>query len=403
MKVLFINAVYGLGSTGRIVKELDEAMNSYGIDSCVVTTKTDIERPGLYIVGNKIDWKLHGLMSRITGKQAYYSILSTYKMIQYIKKENPDVVHLHNLHANYVNLPMLLKFLAKNDVATVITLHDCWFYTGKCTHYTEHQCYRWKTGCHDCPKLKYDNCSWFFDKTSKMWEDKKSLFAKIPRLAVLGVSDWVTGEAKKSILQKAKIIERIYNWIDLDTFYPRSVEKRGSNKFKILAISAGWKADSSKWQDLLALSALIKENMQIVVVGSGLENVTVPDNMIVQDYINGLDKLAEQYSTADVYVHLSREDTYGKVVAEAMACGTPAIVYDSTGLPELVEDGCGYVVPVGDVETVYQKILQIQKYGKKLYSESCVNSVKYRFSKEKLIRETVLLYKRISENDLEID
>ena len=395
MKVLFINAVYGISSTGRIVKELDEAMRADGVESCVATTKTNIDCQGLYMIGNRLDWKIHGMLSRIFGKQAYFSYLSTHKLLQYIKRENPDIVHLHNLHGNYINFPMLLKYLSDNDIATVVTLHDCWFFTGKCTHYTETKCNRWKTGCYDCPKLKDDNRSWFFDRTPEMWDDRKKLFEQIPRLAVIGVSDWVTHEAKNSILKNAQIIERIYNWIDLDVFCPQSGKKTNSSKFQILAISAGWNTSSSKWKDLLTLSQLIREDMQIIVVGGGLTHVSVPHNMIVFDYINGLDKLAELYSSVDVYVHLSREDTFGKVVAEAMACGTPSVVYDSTGLPELIEDGCGYVVPTGNITEMFEKILLIQEAGKETFSEKCINSVKSRFSKEQLIGDTMQLYKDI--------
>lgn len=65
----------------------------------------------------------------------------------------------------------------------------------------------------------------FFDRTSKMWNDKKRLWLSIPNLAVVGVSDWITNEAKKSpMFKNAKIIRRIYNWIDLDVFKPANAD-----------------------------------------------------------------------------------------------------------------------------------------------------------------------------------
>ena len=51
--------------------------------------------------------------------------------------------------------------------------------------------------------------------------DTAKLFEAIDRLAVIGVSDWITNEAKSSFLSTAKIVQRIYNWIDLSEFYPK--------------------------------------------------------------------------------------------------------------------------------------------------------------------------------------
>ena len=312
----------------------------------------------------------------------------------------PDIVHLHNLHSNYINLHMLLKYLAQNDISTVITLHDCWFYTGKCTHYTIDGCYKWKTGCNKCLRLKKDIPSWFLDCTSKMWKDKNKLFNSISNLAVVGVSDWITNEAKRSFLKNASIIRRIYNWIDLDDFQPKASNikrKYGipEYKFVILSVSAGWDENSDRYKDAIKLSELIDNTMQIVLVGSGLNKEKLPENIIGIDYIDGKDELAKMYSAADVYVHLSREDTFGKVVAEAMACGTPAVVYNSTALPELVGKDNGFVVEYGNISKMYDVIVKISKTDKTRYSGQCIDFVRERFDKAKLLQETVKLYEDI--------
>lgn len=398
MKVLQINAVYGISSTGRTTKELDEALTAAGHESLVAVTKTNTKRDGRYIIGNKLDWKIHGLLSRLAGKQGYFSHVPTKKLLRYIKQEKPDIVHLRNLHGNYIHVPMLLKYLAKHDIATVITLHDCWFFTGKCTHYVDASCAKWQEGCSKCPKLKADNKSWLFDRTKKMWNDKKRLFEAIPRLAVVGVSNWTEQEARRSFLNTACVIKRIYNWIDLNAFYPRTENVKGKyhipeDKFLILAISAGWSQQSDRFCDVLRLSDMLTEDMHIVMVGKGIEDITLPTNITKVNYIDGVDELAKLYSNADVYVHFSRKDTFGKVVAENLACGTPAIVYDSTALPELVQNHCGYVVPVGDVEGIFKKARLIQQTGKEHYSEVCAQTVQRNFSKEQLTKEYIDLYK----------
>lgn len=402
MKVLQINAVYETSSTGRITEELDCFLQDNGIESIVAVSQTTKQKDNLYQIGGVIDHKLHALFSRISGLQGYYSLAETKKLIHWIEKESPDIIHLHNLHANYIHLPMLLQYIAKKDIATVLTLHDCWFFTGKCMHYTDAQCYKWKEECHHCPKLKTDNKSWFFDRTAKMWADKKRLFLNIPRLAVIGVSDWITNEAKKSFLQNASMVKRIYNWINLDVFYPRKADIREryclpKDKFLILCISAIWSIKSKRGEGLLALANDLPKDVQLVVAGKVDENIKLPKNVAVVGYISSTEELAELYSGVDVYVHLSREDTFGKVIAENLACGTPAIVYNSTACPELIGEGCGYVVATGNIEELKNAIDLIKENGKSYYSNKCIEYVKNNFEKEKLIEETINVYKVLTE------
>lgn len=400
MKVLQINAVCGKGSTGRICCELSEWLIANGHESKILFGSGTSDYPYAKKIAEKTGIKIHGLLSRITGKQAAFSPFSTATAIKEIKRFQPSIVHLHNLHGNYINVKKLLRYLVKNDIPTVITLHDCWFFTGKCTHYITKQCKKWQDGCRNCSQLKKDIPSWFFDRTSKMWSEKKELFEAISRLGVIGVSDWITGEAKNSFLKNAKIIERIYNWIDLEVFYPRQEEVREKygmpkDKFLVFCIGAGWNVNSSKYQDLLALSDKLDSDTQIILAGEISRNIDLPKNITSIGYINSTDELAKLYSQADVYVHVSKEDTFGKVISEAMACGTPAIVYNSTACPELIGEDCGHVVEVGDIDGIKQAIDTVKAVGKKHYSQSCVDFVKETFEKEKLIKETIALYERL--------
>lgn len=399
MKVVQINAVCGYGSTGRICAEISEYIKN-DIENYIFFGNGKSKHFVARRLNSDLDVRVHGLLSRLFGKQAYFSEAHTNKIIKELQRIQPDIVHLHNLHGNYIHLNNLLDYLAKTDIATVITLHDCWFFTGKCTHYTSDMCYKWKTGCYNCPSLKKDNPSWFFDRTKTMWEDKKKHFEAIPRLAVIGTSQWVTDEAKKSFLSNAKILKRIYNWIDTGVFKPQNIDIRGKynipdNKFLILVVSATWNENSKKFKDVIKLSEIIDKNMHILMVGNGAEKYFLPKNITKISYVGDTEELASIYSSSDVYVHVSREDTFGKVIAESLACGTPAIVYNSTGLPELIGDNCGYVVPCEDVDAILSKIRIIKEKGKENYSQACINFAKNNFDKDNLINETIELYKEV--------
>lgn len=398
MKILQINAVGQYGSTGRNCKELAEYINTCTEHSCYTAFAQGTVDEYSYQIGTKIEWKTHALMSRLTGEQARFSAKGTKALLRYMDGLQPDVVHLNNLHGNYIHLPMLLKYLAENDIPTVLTLHDCWFYTGKCCHYTVDHCNRWKSGCYDCPRLQKDNKSWFRDATSKLWEEKKELFEAIPRLAVIGVSDWITNEARESFLSCAKESRRIYNWIDLNMFYPREtgseVKARlglGDQKI-VLGVASGW-SNSKGLNSFIRLAGLLGKNYTILLVGKMPEGTVLPENMVRIPGTESTDELAEYYSSADVFVTLSLEETLGKVSAEALACGTPVVCYDSTANGELVGKGCGAVLQPGDIEGIAEAVREICADGKEKYSSACRAFATDNFKKEDRIEDYLELYK----------
>lgn len=402
MKVVQINAVCDTGSTGRLCRELNDTLVQHGHEGIVLYGNGKTAYGFSRKVSLNPGTKIHGLLARILGKNAAYSPFATRKILNILRLYKPDVVHLHNLHGNYVSVKPLLRYLAKVDIPTVVTLHDCWFFTGKCTHYTVVGCDRWRIGCHHCPQLHGDIPSWFFDRTSEMWKEKKALFDAIPRLAVIGVSDWISNEARKSFLKDAMIIQRIYNWIDLSVFYPRG-KKNGKqfgiskDKFSVLCISAWWSENSYKTKDLLKLAKRLPESYEIILAGMVPFAERLPSNIKPVGYLSSADDLAKLYSACDVYVHLSREDTFGKVIAEALACGIPAVVYDSTACPEVLGEGCGYVVAPGDVGAIFEAIERIRKASLNDYREVCVKYAESVFSKDKLLKDTLTLYTKLCE------
>ena len=397
MKILQINAVYGISSTGRTTQELHEALIEKGYQSIVATSVSNRESERIFLIGKQWEKKVHGLFSRLFGLQGYYSIRATKKLLKWLQIEKPDIIHLRNLHANYINLNLLFRYIANKKIPTVITLHDCWFFTGKCTHYTIQKCWKWQTGCYKCPKLKSDHNSWFFDRTPKMWKDKALAFQTMKNLAVVGVSNWITNEARKSPMFKNAKLDTIYNWIDLNVFYPRkgNIKKRyniSQEKFTILCISAGWDKTSSKYKDLISLSRKLPDDMQIAVLGEIDKTSIETSNLVFLGYVSDTNELAKIYSAADVYVHLSREDTFGKVIAEAMACGTPVIVYNSTACPELVGEGCGAVIDDFNVDVIVKQLQILAKQDKQIICKKCVEHVRKNFDKETLINRYEQMY-----------
>ncbi len=395
MKVVQINSVCDYGSTGRIVREISDELTSRKIENHIVFSKGNTAGKNIYRMGNEIDRKIHAFLSRLLGMQGYFSHFATKKMLKFLDQVSPDIVHLHNLHANYINMPMLFKYLAKNDIATVITLHDTFMYTGKCVYYTIADCQRWTESCGKCPQLKSGNKSWLLDRTKKMYNDKKRWYNSLNKLAVIGVSNWISDEAEKSILKNANMIETVYNWIDLEVFYPHKSDIKKilglENKHIILGVAISWSSEKGI-DDFNILADMLGDDYKIVLVGRASEPVN--KKILCIERTSDMQMLSDLYAAADVFYNPTRRETFGKVTAEALSCGTPVIVYKTTACPELVGDGCGYTESVGDVKAVYKDILKISD-DKQNYTDRCRDFAEKSFDKSKKLNETIEVYQEI--------
>lgn len=400
MKVLHINQIYSGFSTGRTTRQLGNALRKKGHRQYVAYAYGRKGYPHAYRIGGFVDHKTHALCSRITGLQGYYSYIPTWKLIHYIKVLKPDVVHLSNLHGNYIHLNMLLKFLGKYNIATVVTLHDCWFYTGRCTHYALNQCTQWQQICKKCPNENNTLRSWFFDRSKKMHQDKQKYLLNIKRLAVIGVSDWITKEAKQSFLKDVYLLKRIYNWVDLGIFRPgEEPELRRSldaeNKFLIVSVASFWGTPKGLDQFISLASRLREEEYLMVLVGRMPEDMNLPQIIKNIPLVTNASWLARLYRVGDVFITLSKEESFGKVIAESLACGTPVITYNMTACPETAGDNCGYVAKNNTLEDIYDGILTIKKNTKQYYTKNCVAFARKNFNKAKNTTQYIEVYKKL--------
>jgi glycosyltransferase involved in cell wall biosynthesis len=404
MKVLQINAVFEILSTGRSYKETSDYLWAYGHECESIYGEYKRKSEHSHYLGNVLSHKSHAFLTKLLGDFGYGSILDTYKLINYISHFKPDVIHIGNLHANFVNIPILFKYIARHDIPVIITLHDCYFFTGGCMHYTTNGCYKWKCDCRNCQFLHRGQDYWLTNTSQRNLKHKIKLFHSIPRLGVIGVSDWITNEAKHSLVfSKAKLFDRVYDWIDLNRFKPQGKDKDQQTKtklgidgkFMILGVSSTWN-NKKGLDDFISLSRKLTDNQIIVLVGNLENDVKLPDNIIDVKSTNNVDELVEYYSASDVFVNLSLEETFGKVTAEALGCGTPIIVYNSTANPELVGDGCGYIIDEPhNISSIFDCITTIATNSKEAYSSYCRQKAVFSFNKDKNIGCQIKIYERL--------
>lgn len=399
MKVLQINATYGIGSTGLIMKDIGTVLASSGHEAYFAYQSAAEDVKNGFVVGNMLDHKAHALFCRLFGKQGYYSSGATRKLIRYVDKIKPDVVHLHNLHSNFIHLNKFLNYLSEKDIPTVITMHDCWYFTGKCFHYIDVGCDKFTSGCGNCPKKKVAPASLIFDNTDKVICDRDRYLHAIPRIKLVGCSEWICREAKKGIMKDLCIV-MIRNGVDAKVFKKRNKNEEKKRlgldgKFVIMGMANKWLLPSNA-EFFKKIKESLSENDRILLVGCNddtLRKLQGEDKILSVGFIHDRENLAKYYCAADVFVNVTHADTLPTVNMESICCGTPVITYDSCGSPELVLDGCGYVVQEGDTDTLLEKIKLIK--NKKF--DDVAEIGRANFDKNKCYLDYVGLYKDIVE------
>ena len=339
MKVLFINTVFSRGSTARIAREIGSHVEKLGGSYMVAYGRGEkSDDPHAYFIGSKADYYLHAGMTRITDKCGFYSKAATKKLIDFIRAYQPDIIHLHNLHGYYLNIEILFDYLKTEYTGKVVwTLHDCWAFTGHCVHFTIAKCSKWQTGCHSCPQKNTYPVSNFRDNSRWNYERKKTLFSGVPNMTVVTVSQWLKTMAEQSFLGQYPV-QCVYNGIDDRNFHPVEnnvkLELGIEGKKMILLVSDGWN-EQKGYSKTLETARLAPKDWHFVMVGvSKDQNAQLPENITGISGLWNPGKLIEYYSAADVFFNPSLEETFGLVTAEAIACGTPAVVMDSTACAE---------------------------------------------------------------------
>lgn len=366
MKVLQINTVCGIRSTGRICTDLAEILEKEGHECKIAYGRETVpEKYKKYAVriGNDLNVKIDGLKTRLLDNAGFNSVSATKKFLKWVREYNPDLIHLHNIHGYYINIELLFKFLKDFGKPVVWTLHDCWAFTGHCSHFTEAGCYKWKTHCDNkCVRRKAYPTSLFISGAKQNFKKKKALFTSLNKLCFITPSQWLANEARQSFLGKYEI-KAIPNGVDLDVFKPTESnlrEKYGlENKKIILGVATAWGV--KKGSELFAtLSQTLPSEYKVVLVGMTKEQAEkMPREVLVIPRTNSVSELAEIYSAADIFLNLGKEETMGLTTVEAMACGTPVVTSNCTAVPEVVDENSGIVLENLEIDTIIDGINKV--------------------------------------------
>lgn len=402
MKIAQINITTG-GSTGHIMLNIATVARENGFDSRTYSpvrfsrngkiSFPDID--GHTYWGSKFESFVHYYLGQLLGKNGVLSYRGTKELVKDLEQFKPDIIHLHNIHAFCINLPLLFRYIHKNNVKVIWTLHDCWSFTGNCPHFVVAKCDKWKTGCHHCPQPKA-YMKMYIDTSKKMYQLKKKLFCGVKDMTIVTPSGWLAELAKQSFLGDFPI-KVINNGIDLSVFEPVESdfrERHGlENKKIILGVASGW--GKRKGLDVFGeLAKRLDDSYGIVLVGINPETAKeLSPRIIGISRTSDQTELAEIYTAADLFVNPTREENYPTVNMEALACGTPVLTFRTGGSPEIPDERCGSVVDVDDVDSLEKEIVRICE-EKPYSSEACIERAKS-FDMYTRFEEYVELYKEV--------
>lgn len=395
MKIVQINSVCGVGSTGRICAGIAEVARSNGHECIIAYGRSNAPekyKDISYRIESNFGVKVHALKSRLFGKTGTYSKRATKRFLKWLDEYKPDILHLHNLHGYYINVPMLFDYIKKRNIHTIWTLHDCWTFTGHCACFDLVNCDKWKAHCTNCVyKTKYPKS--LVDDSKKMFDFKRNSFMRVEDLTIVTPSQWLDSMVKQSFLRNYGVCV-IYNGIDLDLFKPVESnfrEQYGLQSKKIvLGVAFQW--GKEKGLDVFVdISRRLSNNYQIVLVGINNKiKKELPENIISISRTNSQTELAQIYSAADVFVNPTRQEVLGMVNIEALACGTPVVTFNTGGSPETIDVSCGIVVPKNDIQVLIEAICRVCEENT-FSSLACVKRAQ-QFNFRKKFEEYIDLY-----------
>lgn len=399
MKILFVNSVYGVGSTGKIVQDLCKDLNNEGhqVRVCYGRKSKVIDKNSRQIC-SKMEFYLDVFLSRLTGLHGCFSLIATRRLITEIEEFNPDIVHLHNIHGYYLNIYIIVNYLKKCNIKVVWTLHDELMFTGKCSY--AYDCDKWLNECGHCPQIKEYPKSLFWDFSRCQLRWKRKCFSGIQNFCFVTPSKWLANRVKKSLLKDADC-KVINNGIDTEQIFcvrdANNLKKKLGlvNKKIILTVTDDVYSNRKGIDTFIEIADRSRESDLMFVIVGGMRKDLQRENVLFVPSIKNQEELSEFYSMADVFVITSKCDNFPTVCLESLACGTPVVGFEVGGIAETAPNkNIGLFVQLNNLDDMIEAIKQFI-CSKKIYVEKCRKYAVIHYSKLNMIESYKKLYTSI--------
>lgn len=408
MKVLQVNCVFQKGSTGKIVNDIHISLQNQGIESVVCYGRGSAKpQANVYHICNDFIGRARKMMCMLGAFQYGGMWLTTHYLKHIILKEKPDVVHLHCINGFFLNIYSLLKFLAEENIKTLVTHHAEFFYTGSCGH--AYECNKWqnqKGGCGGCPILpEATYCKIGKDNTAKAWKKMKDAFDafKPDNLLFTAVSPWVKTRSMLSPIVNKFDCEVVMNGLETDIFKPTELsapvkvrlDEAGIDKY-CLFVSASFSPNKNSFKGgyyIIELAKRMPEKKFVIVATYSSGTEELPENVYFWGRTNDQRELAQLYSNADVSLIASPRETFSMVTAETLCCGTPIVGFKAGGPESIAIEKFSKFVEYGNITALQEAIENLSSFtcDKQILSYQAQKL----YSKEAMTKNYLILYLKL--------
>ncbi len=395
INVLYLNNVFTGGGAEQITYQLYSGIQDDTFQTYMLVgygEKNDTQNKYGYSVVNPAGfWRNVAILNGVLHNNAILRSARFRKCVaDLIKQFHIDIIHVNNAHGNYMGIEDFGYLSSQCKV--IWTLHDMWAVTGHCAHAFD--CDQWKSGnCSTCAN-KRTYPAFYYNNIRKIYEKKREYFVG-RGITFVVPSQWLYNVCSESYL-KAEDIRIIYNGIDIKSFcvYNKNIVRKqygiDASKRLIMFASANINSEYKGMKKLVdALNALTnKERYELIIVGGGSVGEVLDKDFTIKKfgYVQDKKVLNALYSAADLFVLPSMADTFPGTAIEALASGTPVAGFQTGGIPEIIGDDAGWLVPRGNVSALSSLI-------EELFGASSLEVVR-----EKLEKTGAIGRKRVEQN-----
>lgn len=410
MKILSLSTSDLSGGAAVAASRLHYGLRQDGLDSTLLVGEKLGSDPHTLALDNNLTFSLRRNLDQLPLKlesapdslgHRSLAWLPNKKLEKAIANQSPDLIHLHWTQNGF----MPLSLLGKISTPLVWTFHDLWPVCGSLHHeYKNDLRYPEQYSSANRPSTRKG-----IDLDRKIAEKKAKAYAN-HKIEAIVPSRWMAEQVRKSQLWNDRPLTVIPIGLDTDIFKPldrvasRDLLNLPQNKKLILfgAMYAG--SDKNKGypqlREALSQLTLSKEETELAIFGmsapaTGEEPLPYPAHWmgVLRDPYT----LAALYSAADVMVVPSLQESFGQTASEALACGTPVVAFDTSGLKDIVDhEENGFLAPQFEPQGLAQGInwiLNNPKVAKEL-SLKARQKVMTTFSLPEVVKQHREVYQR---------
>lgn len=350
MKLLSLSTSDLSGGAAVAASRLHQGLRADGIDSTLLVGEKTGSDPHTIALNNNLTFSLRRNLDQLPLKleKAPDSLghrtlawLPNKKLAQAITAQSPDLIHLHWTQNGF----MPLSLLEKITQPLVWTFHDLWPVCGSFHHEYENDLrYPEDYEASNRPPSRTGP-----DLDRRVAQRKVKSYAK-HNIEAIVPSHWMAEQVRKSKIWQDRPLTVIPIGLDTQVFKPldkvasRDLLNLPANKTLILfgAMYAG--SDQNKGypqlQEALAQLDLTSDNIELAIFGMSAPAEGEPPLPYPAHWMGVLRDpytLAALYSAADVMIVPSLQESFGQTASEALACGTPVVAFNTSGLKDIVD------------------------------------------------------------------